>query len=88
MCLAASGHLLVAEKSHNRVQEVRLELLSGELVRYLGEGLLVEPHCVSSSEALVAVSEASSRVTVLRYSDGSLVCRSAPGVLKVGLALC
>jgi DNA-binding beta-propeller fold protein YncE len=71
LCVSPDGDgVLVAEYHTNRVQQVRI--VEGSRVRFVGEGVLRMPEFVDCNAAVIAVSEACHRISVLSWADGSV----------------
>ena len=63
--------VLVAEWANERVQEVRI--VDGSWVRFVGIGVLQEPHCVDCNADVIVVSEKPTRyarISVFSWADG------------------
>ena len=89
VCISPRGTVLVAERHNDRVQEVSID--DGCHIRFLGDDVLERPDYVSvgcSDSEVVVVSEKSlHRVSLLSWTDGSLLARfggegSGAGQLK------
>jgi hypothetical protein len=87
LCVSLDGDsVLVAERDNHRVQEVRT--VDGSWVRFVGEGVLVQPQCVDCDADVIVVSEVGlDRISVLSWADGSVRARfgswgSGPGQLN------
>ncbi len=87
LCVSPDGDsVLVAEYYNERVQQVRI--VDGSWVRFVGEGVLMEPQYVDCNADVIVVSESPChRISVLSWADGSVRAQfgsvgSGPGQLS------
>ena len=81
LCASTHGTLLVADADANRVWELSMDGDGAvELIRAIGEDVLVAPACVDGNDVYLAVSEAAHRVCVLTWPTGDVVAHfGTPG---------
>ncbi len=85
-CVSPGGDsVLVADTNNDRVYQVRI--VDGSWVRFVGEGVLKWPECVDCNTDVIAVLEGCHRISVLSWTDGSVLTRfskegSGPGQLR------